>query len=327
MNEDLHALTGAYAVHALPGPESVRFERHLARCAGCRREVRHLRETAARLALAAAEPPPAALRRRVIAAAQQVRQAHAPAPGGSPATVHPWPVAGTATPAWRPGNPVVTWPAATPAPTPAPAPTTAAQGREIGPAGPVDDEGRHGRVAALPGRWARRVTTGLAAVSTAAALVLGAFVIQGQRELGEARRGLAAQGQARDAAERELAEQRTAMTARQREMMAVVAAPDARTVRRPVAAGGSATIVVSRARGRMVLAVSGLPEPEKGKAYKLWLMEPAGPQPLGMLGARNGMMRPVPKEGVAQVALTLEPEAGPERPTTVPLMLAELPPA
>ncbi|WP_157245252.1 anti-sigma factor [Nonomuraea typhae] len=316
MNEDLHALTGAYAVHALPGPESVRFERHLARCADCRREVRHLRETAARLALAAAEPPPAALRQRVIAAARQVRQAHAPAPGGSPATVHPWPVAGTATPAWRTGNPVVTWSA------PAPA-QPVAQGRENGPAG----EEPEGRVAVLPGRWARRATTGLAAVSTAAALVLGAFVIQGQRELGEARRGLAAQGQARDAAERELAEQRTATTARQREMMAVVAAPDARTMRRPVAAGGSATIVVSRARGRMVLAVSGLPEPEEGKAYKLWLMEPAGPRPLGMLGARNGMMRPVPKEGVARVVLTLEPEAGPERPTTVPLMLAELPPA
>ncbi|MEV0202373.1 zf-HC2 domain-containing protein, partial [Nonomuraea sp. NPDC050691] len=59
MTDELHALSGAYAVHALPEGEVVLFERHLAGCAACAAEVRRLRETAARLALPLAEPPPA----------------------------------------------------------------------------------------------------------------------------------------------------------------------------------------------------------------------------------------------------------------------------
>ncbi|MYS19098.1 Putative zinc-finger, partial [Streptomyces sp. DvalAA-14] len=65
---DLHTLTGAYAVGALPDREAAEFGRHLARCQACAQEVRELRETAARLALAVAEVPPAGLRTRVLAA-------------------------------------------------------------------------------------------------------------------------------------------------------------------------------------------------------------------------------------------------------------------
>ncbi|WNI16757.1 anti-sigma factor [Actinacidiphila sp. ITFR-21] len=71
---DLHTLTGAYAVGALPAGEAADFERHVARCEACAREVRELRETAARLALAVAEVPPAGLRVRVLAALPDVRQ-------------------------------------------------------------------------------------------------------------------------------------------------------------------------------------------------------------------------------------------------------------
>jgi Anti-sigma-K factor rskA/Putative zinc-finger len=69
-----HALTGAYAVHALPGPERLAFERHLEACPDCAREVRELAATAARLGGAAAEPPPAALWQRVRAEAGRTRQ-------------------------------------------------------------------------------------------------------------------------------------------------------------------------------------------------------------------------------------------------------------
>ncbi|TDD36368.1 hypothetical protein E1286_38470, partial [Nonomuraea terrae] len=58
MNDELHALSGAYAVHALPYGERARFEAHLPGCPACAAEIRHLRETAARLAETAAEPPP-----------------------------------------------------------------------------------------------------------------------------------------------------------------------------------------------------------------------------------------------------------------------------
>ena len=47
---DIHALSGAYAVDALDDIERAGFERHLAECADCRAEVASLRETAALLA-------------------------------------------------------------------------------------------------------------------------------------------------------------------------------------------------------------------------------------------------------------------------------------
>jgi anti-sigma-K factor RskA len=71
---DLHTLTGSYALDALPGEELAEFERHLSRCPSCMSEVRGLRETAARLALATAERPPAAMRGRVLTMAERTRQ-------------------------------------------------------------------------------------------------------------------------------------------------------------------------------------------------------------------------------------------------------------
>ncbi|WP_405584433.1 anti-sigma factor domain-containing protein [Streptomyces sp. NBC_01190] len=79
---DLHTLTGAYAVGALPEREAADFRGHLTRCAACAQEVREFRETAARLALAVAEVPPAALRVRVMAALPEVRQLP-PVPAGA----------------------------------------------------------------------------------------------------------------------------------------------------------------------------------------------------------------------------------------------------
>lgn len=104
-DHDLHLLTGAYALDALDGDECAVFERHLRRCAACQEEVRGLRETAARLAMATAIVPPPRMREHVLAAAAQTRQlppagrAH-PVFGGSQATPRrrtmPRPVAMTA---------------------------------------------------------------------------------------------------------------------------------------------------------------------------------------------------------------------------------------
>jgi anti-sigma-K factor RskA len=73
-HEELHTLTGSYAVDALPAGELEEFERHLAHCGSCVAEVRGLRETAARLALVAAERPPDQMRARVLAAAERTHQ-------------------------------------------------------------------------------------------------------------------------------------------------------------------------------------------------------------------------------------------------------------
>ncbi|MFI1931721.1 anti-sigma factor domain-containing protein [Streptomyces sp. NPDC020330] len=78
---ELHTLTGAYALHALPEPEQRAFERHLEDCEACAQEVRELIATAARLGLAVAELPPRELRERVLREIATVRQ-EAPAPDG-----------------------------------------------------------------------------------------------------------------------------------------------------------------------------------------------------------------------------------------------------
>jgi anti-sigma factor RsiW len=58
---------------AISAPDRARFERHLAGCAECAREIASLREATARLATATAVPPPPALKARVMAAAAATR--------------------------------------------------------------------------------------------------------------------------------------------------------------------------------------------------------------------------------------------------------------
>ena len=78
---EAHTLAGPYAMDAISAPDRARFERHLAGCQECAREVASLREATARLAAATAVPPPPALKERVMAAAAATRQ-QPPAAGG-----------------------------------------------------------------------------------------------------------------------------------------------------------------------------------------------------------------------------------------------------
>ena len=71
---DLHTLTGAYAVDALPEDERERFESHLAVCPPCALEVRELQATAARLGATSVAGPPASMRDEVLARIDTVRQ-------------------------------------------------------------------------------------------------------------------------------------------------------------------------------------------------------------------------------------------------------------
>jgi anti-sigma factor RsiW len=83
MRDDLHVLTGSYVLDAISGAEREEFERHLQHCPTCDAEVRGLRETAARLALACAMTAPARMERQVLAAAYRTRQLP-PLPAGRP---------------------------------------------------------------------------------------------------------------------------------------------------------------------------------------------------------------------------------------------------
>ena len=69
-----HTLAGAYAMDAVAGADRARFERHLARCPACTRELAELREATARLAGAAAAEPPAGLIQRAVASATRTPQ-------------------------------------------------------------------------------------------------------------------------------------------------------------------------------------------------------------------------------------------------------------
>ena len=78
-----HTLAGAYAMDAVAGADKARFERHLASCPACARELAELREATARLAGAAAAEPPAGLVQRVVASAVRTPQLPAaPGPAG-----------------------------------------------------------------------------------------------------------------------------------------------------------------------------------------------------------------------------------------------------
>jgi hypothetical protein len=79
MPDELHVLTGSYALDALTAQEREDFERHLHRCPSCDAEVRGLRETAARLAMAKTVRPPARMQERVLAATYRTRQLAPPA--------------------------------------------------------------------------------------------------------------------------------------------------------------------------------------------------------------------------------------------------------
>jgi len=72
--DDLHVLTGSYVLDAISETEREEFERHLQFCPTCDAEVRGLRETAARLALACAVNPPTRMERHVLAATYRTRQ-------------------------------------------------------------------------------------------------------------------------------------------------------------------------------------------------------------------------------------------------------------
>jgi anti-sigma-K factor RskA len=83
MPDDLHVLTGGYVLDAISEAEREEFERHLQNCPTCDAEVRGLRETAARLALACAVTPPARMEQQVLAATYRTRQLP-PLPAGRP---------------------------------------------------------------------------------------------------------------------------------------------------------------------------------------------------------------------------------------------------
>ena len=73
MTDDIHALSGAYAVDAVDEQERADFEQHLAVCAECRAEVASFRATTEQLAVLIGATPPDRLREQILHDISQVR--------------------------------------------------------------------------------------------------------------------------------------------------------------------------------------------------------------------------------------------------------------
>jgi anti-sigma factor RsiW len=72
--EDIHLLTGGYALDALDDLERTRFERHLLACESCLAEVTEFADVAAELGSGQVAPAPDPLRASVFAAVAKTPQ-------------------------------------------------------------------------------------------------------------------------------------------------------------------------------------------------------------------------------------------------------------
>ncbi|GIH95528.1 anti-sigma factor domain-containing protein [Planobispora siamensis] len=155
--------------------------------------------------------------------------------------------------------------------------------------------------------WWPKLTAGLTAVSMAAAVVLGVVAIRAQDLLDTTRQD-------------------------NRQIAAVLAAPDARAVTDRTEAGGRARAVVSRSQDRLVFVSSGLSPLPESSTYQLWRIGPSGITSAGLLrpDASGGDPPPVVVEGIGETAtmgVTVEPAGGSRQPTSTPLIMLTLPEA
>ncbi|QGV77240.1 anti-sigma factor [Streptomyces ficellus] len=108
-------------------------------------------------------------------------------------------------------------------------------------------------------------------------------------------------------------------------LVAVLAAPDARTVTGTVEGGTRATVVVARSENSAVFVASGLPELPGDRTYQLWFDEDGAMRPAGLVGRDGASLMEGDVDGATGVGVTVEPSGGSPRPTTAPLMEMTLP--
>lgn len=290
MSDEIHALTGAYAVDALDETERAQFERHLAECADCRAEVESLRLALTDLSSLTEVTPPAGLRASVLSGIRQerplpARRSDAAQPSPDAAQPHVDSDAGlTAEPDGDAGGNAdgdgVVVPISRGARS-----TWSERSRSDDSRSDRNQNARRG-----PGR-------GLLAAAAAAVFVIGGFGVYRATSGDDAPPSVAT---------------------------AVLDAPDATRTEHSFAGGGSATIVRSASLGRAVLVGSNLPATPAGKTYQLWLQSKAGAfTSAGLVpGAGNQV---VVLEGDAAAAagagITVEPAGGSPQPTTKPVAL------
>ncbi len=282
MSDDIHALSGAYAVDALDDVEREQFERHLAGCSACQAEVASLVAAATSLSALSDVAPPPSLRAKVLQGITTVRplppvvdqdaQRDLTSQRAAPAAATP--------PAPEPAAPVEVPEQAVPEHA-QPAPDELAARRS----------GRHADARrGSPLRW-------LVAAATAAILAIGGFAVWRSYDAGSSTPPTVAE------------QVRTAPDA---QTSSDVALPG----------GGTATVVRSASLGKAVVVTSDLPSAPAGKVYQLWLQDADGQFTSAGLMSASGDQTVVLQGDAADAqaaGITIEPAGGSEQPTSNPI--------
>ncbi|MFC4588612.1 anti-sigma factor [Sphaerisporangium corydalis] len=157
-----------------------------------------------------------------------------------------------------------------------------------------------------PGAWWPRLATGLAAACLAAAVGFGVVAYRVQDTLDGERLGA-------------------------QQVAAVLAAPDARTVRGKAGQATTGTVVMSRSQDKVLFFSSGLAPLPDSETYQLWRIGPDGAIPDRLTRPDASGRTPPMVLGdlgsATKVGVTVEPSGGSRQPTTKPLLLMSLPPA
>ena len=285
--DNMHVLTGSYALDALDAHERAEFERHLQSCPSCQAEVRGLRETAARLAIARAAQPPAQMEQRVLAATYRTRQLP--------------PLAGDRLRRDLRQTRLARLFAARFA-TDQPDPSYGHRSNRRAARRSNRGQGNGGGTGWSNG-WLRspRLVGAVAAASIAAAVGLGITQVSTQHQLDSA--------QARSAA-----------------IAKVLDAPDARIEATSATAGGAVTVVVSALQREAVVTTRGMPSLSSSRVYQVWVMNSSGARSVGLLSSTNhiGQLLASGVRSGDQIGITVEPSGGSPRPTTTPVVTVPL---
>ncbi|MCY7326505.1 MAG: anti-sigma factor [Microbacteriaceae bacterium] len=284
--DELHLLTGAYALNALDESERAAVDGHLAESEEARTEVTELSDTAAILGLASPPVTPSpefkANLMALISVTPQLGSGRAPQ-AETDAAVTPL---------------VAVSPPPTEAADAVPTSEDRASIREIA-AGTTRSAEARARA-----RWYRRPITMLVAAAAAVALFAGGTVVGQQFTDANYQDAMA---QAANLAE-------------------LTAAPDVERSESPVSGGGTATLVWSESLQRWAMMFDALPELTGDRVYQLWYIGEAGAVSAGTFTASPEQDWRILEGSIGEasaVGMTVEPEGGSEQPTTTPIVLIE----
>lgn len=297
MDEQLHILTGSYALNALEGDERASFEQHALASEQTREEVRGLSAAAAMLAYGV-EPvrPPQRVKDNVMAAIRNTRQLPAEAVVADGA-------AGAAQRGYDGGF----------------RPGAGAGTDELGVRRGRRSAGSGGSGGARPG-GARPGGSRPGAVRALAAAA-GVLLLAGAGLTGWA----LGQSAENSRLEQQLAQAEQAQAA----MLGILTSEDAKVATARMADGAVVTVAYAPSLNQGAVTAHGLPDLPAGKTYELWLqhddvMVPAGLMSSASAGSPMMTLLEGQLSGATAVGITVEPAGGSPAPTTEPIMVQEL---